>query len=59
VPVAAIEAGAVVAITGETPEEERELSTIIVPAGTPGLTVCKPDAVKGRRTLIARELGLG
>ena len=48
---------AVLAITGETPEGKRELSTIIVPAGTPGLTVSKPYSKVGWNASDTHELG--
>ncbi|MFM8772234.1 MAG: acyl-CoA dehydrogenase family protein [Actinomycetota bacterium] len=48
---------AVLAITGETPEGKRELSTIIVPAGTPGLTVSKAYSKVGWNASDTHELG--
>ncbi|MFM9049490.1 MAG: acyl-CoA dehydrogenase family protein, partial [Actinomycetota bacterium] len=48
---------AVLAITGESPEGRKELSTIIVPAGTPGLTVSKPYSKVGWNASDTHELG--
>ncbi|MFM7213053.1 MAG: acyl-CoA dehydrogenase family protein [Actinomycetota bacterium] len=48
---------AVLAITGETPEGKKELSTIIVPAGTPGLTVSKAYSKVGWNASDTHELG--
>ena len=48
---------AVLAITGESAEGKKELSTIIVPAGTPGLTVSKPYSKVGWNASDTHELG--
>ena len=48
---------AVLAITGEDDAGKKELSTIIVPAGTPGFTVSKPYSKVGWNASDTHELG--
>ena len=48
---------AVLAITGEDDAGRKELSTIIVPAGTPGLTVSAPYSKVGWNASDTHELG--
>lgn len=47
----------VLAITGEDETGRKELSTIIVPAGTPGLSVSKPYSKVGWNSSDTHELG--
>jgi short/branched chain acyl-CoA dehydrogenase len=46
----------VTAVTGETPEGRKEISSIIVPAGTPGFTVSKKYSKVGWNASDTREL---
>jgi len=48
---------AVLAVTGEKADGRKEMSTIIVPAGTPGLTVSKPYSKVGWNASDTHELG--
>ena len=48
---------AVLAVTGEGEAGRKELSTIIVPAGTPGFTVSKPYSKVGWNASDTHELG--
>ena len=48
---------AVLAITGEDEAGKKELSTIIVPSGTPGFTVSKPYSKVGWNASDTHELG--
>lgn len=48
---------AVLAVTGEDEAGRKELSTIIVPAGTPGFTVSKPYSKVGWNASDTHELG--
>lgn len=47
----------VLAVTGEAPDGRAELSTIIVPAGTPGFTVSAPYSKVGWNSSDTHELG--
>ena len=48
---------AVLAVTGENDDGKKEMSTIIVPTGTPGLTVSKPYSKVGWNASDTHELG--
>ena len=48
---------AVLAVTGEKADGKKEMSTIIVPSGTPGLTVSKPYSKVGWNASDTHELG--
>lgn len=48
---------AVLAVTGENDHGKREMSTIIVPAGTPGMSVSKPYSKVGWNASDTHELG--
>ncbi|TEX46360.1 MAG: acyl-CoA dehydrogenase [Actinomycetales bacterium mxb001] len=48
---------AVLAVTGEKADGKKEMSTIIVPTGTPGLTVSKPYSKVGWNASDTHELG--
>ena len=48
---------AVLAVTGEKADGKKEMSTVIVPTGTPGLTVSKPYSKVGWNASDTHELG--